>query len=323
MAHDGLPNFRLAPGLGRGGAASAPMLCSGPMAGGIRKGIRPDGGHMIRLVLSDLDSTLIWSENHVITRHALEAIHALQEADVCFAPATGRIFADLGWMFDGDEKACSTAVTSNGQLIYLDGRLVHSVSLDTSALQRVADSVSDAPDAFLVVEYGKEKYAVDAPRATILAHPELFWHVDLFSKGVPEQPCFKANVRVLADMDRGEEVRAMLAAACPELSFVFPMPGLPHIDITPAGWDKAQAGDWLMGLLGLSPEEVCCFGDADNDVALLGHYPNSVAVANATQQASRAARWHVGPACRDSVADTLAEIARAARTGDMPSFMRG
>ena len=97
------------------------------------------------------------------------------------------------------------------------------------------------------------------------------------------------------------------------------MPGLPHIDITPAGWDKAQAGDWLADLLGLSPEEVCCFGDADNDVALLGRYPNSVAVANATRKASRAARWHVGPACRDSVADALLEIAEAARTGDMAS----
>ena len=66
---------------------------------------------MIRLVLSDLDSTLVWGERHVITRHALDAIHTLRQAGVYFAPATGRIYADLPWMFDGDDQACSTAVT--------------------------------------------------------------------------------------------------------------------------------------------------------------------------------------------------------------------
>jgi len=247
---------------------------------------------------------------------------------VCFAPATGRIFADLGWMFDGDEKACSTAVTSNGQLIYLDGRLVHSVSLDTSALQRVADSVSDAPDAFLVVEYGKEKYAVDAPRATILAHPELFWHGTSSPRGCPEQPCFKGQrPRAKQDMDRGEErSRECSRRPAHELSFCLsPCTGLPHIELSrPAGWDKA-AGRRLRrhGSFGLSPEEVCCFGDADNDGCPARALSQLVAVANATQQHLGRARWHVGPACRDSVADALTEIARAARTGDMPSFMRG
>ena len=277
---------------------------------------------MIRLVLSDLDSTLVWGERHVITRHALDAIHTLRQAGVYFAPATGRIYADLPWMFDGDDQACSTAVTSNGQLIYLDGELAHSVPLDVSALSRVVEGVADEPDSFLVLEYGREKYAVDAPKETILSHPELFWHVERFVDSVPERPCFKANVRVLGSMARGEKVRAALAKACPELSFVFPMPGLPHIDITPAGWGKAQGGDWLMGRLGFSPDEVCCFGDADNDVTLLEHYRNSVAVANATKLAARAAHWHVGRATDDAVADALLDIADVARDGGMPSFMR-
>ena len=65
---------------------------------------------MIKLVLSDLDSTLLWQgDQHIATPFALEAIHALRDLDVMFA---------------GDSRAYSTAVTSNGQLVYLDGELV-------------------------------------------------------------------------------------------------------------------------------------------------------------------------------------------------------
>ena len=38
---------------------------------------------MIKLVLSDLDSTLLWQgDQHIATPFALEAIHALQDAGV-------------------------------------------------------------------------------------------------------------------------------------------------------------------------------------------------------------------------------------------------
>ena len=77
-----------------------------------------------------------------------------------------------------------------------------------------------------------------------------------------------------------------------------------------------------MERLGLSPDEVCCFGDAENDLGLLSHYSNSVAVANAVPVVKEVARWHVGPASEDSVAHALLDIAQAAREGRMPSFMR-
>ena len=77
-----------------------------------------------------------------------------------------------------------------------------------------------------------------------------------------------------------------------------------------------------MERLGLSPDEVCCFGDAENDLGPLSHYPNSVAVANAVPAVKEVARWHVGPANEESVAHALLDIARATGEGLMPSFMR-
>ena len=82
-------------------------------------------------------------------------------------------------------------------------------------------------------------------------------------------------------------------------------------------------GEWLARNLGLSNDEVCCFGDAENDLPLLTRFKNSVAVANATPVAAKAARWHIGRADQDAVADAIFDIARSTAAGEMPSFMRG
>ena len=279
------------------------------------------GPLLIKLVLSDLDATLIWREDHVVTQFALDAIHELQSAGVHFVPCTGRIFRDLPRMFAGDEAACATAVTSNGQLVYLDGELVERVPISHDGLLAVMGRLRDVTDAYLVVEYEGEKVAVDADLGFVLAHPDNFWSVEQALPGVPERPCYKANVRVVGSFERCQEVAAELARALSELDFVCPMPGTPHIDITPHGFGKDHGGDFLMERLGLTPDEVCCFGDAENDLAVLRHYENSVAVANAVPVVRETARHHIGPADEESVALALLDIAKATRAGRMPSFM--
>lgn len=276
---------------------------------------------MIKLVLSDLDSTLIWREDHVVTPFALSAIHELQAAGARFVPCTGRIFRDLPRMFAGDLAACATAVTSNGQLVYLDGELVESVAIDHAGLVGVTERLRDVADAYLVVEYEGEKVAIGADLDFVLAHPDNFWSVRRALPRVPEMPCYKANVRVVGSFERCREVASALAAALPALDFVCPMPGTPHIDITPHGFGKDHGGDFLMERLGLTPDEVCCFGDAENDLAVLRHYEHSVAVANAVDAVREAARHHIGPADQESVAHAFLDIACATRAGRMPSFM--
>ncbi len=276
---------------------------------------------LIKLVLSDLDATLIWREDHVVTQFALDAIHALQAAGVHFVPCTGRIFRDLPRMFAGDEAACATAVTSNGQLVYLDGELVEKVPIDHDGLLAVMGRLHDVADSYLVVEYEGEKVAVDADLGFVLAHPDNFWSVEQALASVPERPCYKANIRVVGSFERCQEVATELARALPELDFVCPMPGTPHIDITPHGFGKDHGGDFLMERLGLTPDEVCCFGDAENDLAVLRHYANSVAVANAVPVVRETARYHIGPADEESVARALLDIAEATSAGRMPAFM--
>lgn len=277
---------------------------------------------MIKLVLSDLDHTLLWSgDQHIVTPYALEAIHAAQDAGVHFAPATGRIYRDLDRMMAGDVRSYQTAVVSNGQLVYLDGELVDSTPLAADALEALKDTLVSVPDAYLVVEYGGEKVAIDVDLDYVLAHKDNFWKVEKAFSAIPEEPCFKANVRVVGTWERALEVRDQLAEKNPAVDLTCPMPGVGHIDVTPAGMGKERGAEFLMRYLGLTPEEVVCFGDAENDLSLLRHFPNSVAVANAMPTVLAATRWHIGPAEEESVANCLLDIAQATSCGRMPSFM--
>ncbi|MCI6844896.1 MAG: Cof-type HAD-IIB family hydrolase [Coriobacteriaceae bacterium] len=281
---------------------------------------------MIRLILSDLDNTLAWAGEHVVTPYARAAIHAAQAAGVRFAPATGRAPSALDWMFDSDEACLTTVLASNGQLIYVDGRLVHEAPLDLGVLRRCAGALDGMDDAWLVLDYidTGEQYAVRTPRDYLEGHRvPYFFMVTRSVDEVPDRPVVKANVRVVGDFVRGREVRSALKEACPELDFVFPMQERPHIDLLPAGWDKGAAGEWLAQNLGLANDEVCCFGDAENDLSLFARFKNSVAVANATPAVAMAARWHIGRADEDAVADVILDIARSTAAGEMPSFMRG
>ena len=78
----------------------------------------------------------------------------------------------------------------------------------------------------------------------------------------------------------------------------------------------------LAEALGLSLDEVATFGDSENDLTMLRAVPNSCAMANGSDEAKAAARWQVGYANEDGVAEALFDIAAATTRGEMPSFMR-
>ena len=97
-------------------------------------------------------------------------------------------------------------------------------------------------------------------------------------------------------------------APCPSWTSSVPCRGPRTSTSRPTAFGKDHGGDFLMERLGLTPDEVCCFGDAENDLAVLRHYANSVAVANALPEVRAAADYHT--VCQDesAIAHLIYEI---------------
>ncbi len=284
---------------------------------------------MIKLALSDMDNTLIPFGHERVSQRTIDAIHACQEQGVDFGPTTGRDRAELASFFGGDRSCYNTAVAVNGQKVYYLRSLVFERNLDEEPLRRAVRMVKDRPDCAFVtyradglgdwVGISREEMGSMYDRSFLSGG---MWHEEL-----PVYPVAKAGIICMSDQDELEALQAELRAACPELDF--PNTVIHWMDVSIKGWTKVEGVKQLMKTLGLSKDEVCVFGDADNDLTMLSYVTNSCAVANANENAAAAARWHIGASIDDGVAIALEQIAEAARlcneqgTEDiLPAFMQ-
>ena len=285
---------------------------------------------MIKLVLTDLDNTLIPHkpgepfQDAAVSDEGIAAIRSLLDTGAHFGPVTGRAPSSMAESFKGKAWAYATGAYSNGQLICVDSEVVHREWTSAELLQRVSDILDEQPEGFLVffdMEGDGPNWGVSRKYRVSDANSSSFLRVSQMYPEV-QGPTLKAIIRMQGS-ERTPELHELLCKEVPELDFALPSPDAQVIDILPKGWGKGSAARIMAEVLGISMDEVAAFGDADNDISMLEAVPNSIAVANASAKAAAAARWHIGDALDESVAKALSDIAAATARGEMPSFMRG
>ncbi|WP_321973788.1 HAD family hydrolase [Paratractidigestivibacter sp.] len=291
---------------------------------------------MIKLALTDLDDTLIPFGQPRASEASRAAIHAVLDAGVHFGPVTGRLPADMSWMFDNDEACYATGAFANGQVVRVDGEVVREVAIPASALTH-AQQVLDEFGGGAVCLYdpwqlGKIAY-ITVEAARLRKNPPPTWGditqvlpavTDFDTDYAAEngEPAYvKANIQTTCADDERPALMELLRREVPELAFVSPSGKAAVIDIVPLGWDKGCGVRVLARALGLAADELVAFGDSENDLAMIDAVQNSVAVANASEAVASRARWHIG-ACDDAAVDAaLLDIASAAAERRLPRFM--
>lgn len=261
----------------------------------------------IKLILSDIDGTIMpRGRDHVSERTRL-AFHAALDAGIAAGVASGRAVTQIPPFFSGDAACCATCITTNGLAIYHDGeRIAYGLPART-ALERLMDVLGDVPRAGLVAFEGSQPYLCCGERADMASVVYDYAQVAIERAGLPDFEIQKANVFVDGDMPQTAALCAQLNDAFEELDFDVPMRGF--LNIMPAGWNKRSAVRRLCDHLGISTEEVAVFGDAGNDLAMFEVVGHPVAVAGATPEAAAAARWHIGRCEDDAVAQAIEALA--------------
>lgn len=280
---------------------------------------------MIKLVLSDMDNTLVpFGARHASPR-TIEAIHAVLDAGVRFGPDTGRDYVELMRFFKMDEACFMTGIFSNGKRVRADGRYVQTTLIDHDVLVRIDQALRPEEGMFLVC-YPAETNLFNPAYGVGVSSAELavFEARTSFNGGtvdeVPGIDFVAATIACPGGSERMERCRQLIAEAVPEVRIVSPIPE--WFDVLPVGTSKAAGLEVLLDALGIGVDEVAVFGDAENDLEIMRKVPHSVAVANASDEVLGVARHRVGASADEGVADALFEIARATRAGEMPSFLR-
>lgn len=282
---------------------------------------------MIKLVLADMDNTLIPIGRPRASERTLAAIHACLDAGVVFGPATGRNRNEVEGFLCHDEPTYQTAILANGHQVFLKGRLMIQETLDTAALRRVQEIISGRRGVALLIyrPNGTCDWVGDDPEHLGKFMVNAMHNGSVRHERLPEYPVVKAGLVALVEPDEELALQAELAAVCPELDFLHTV--TQWFDVVSHGCNKVHGIEVLEKALGITPDELCVFGDAPNDLAMFAHATHSCAVANATPEAAAAARWHVGASAEDGVAVALEQIAEAARqtresgVDVLPAFM--
>ena len=281
---------------------------------------------MIKLVLTDMDNTLLPAGQDHVSYRAVTAIRDLLDLGVRFGPATGRDTFELDRMFFGARDCYATGIAANGKRVYVDGELRTYSLIDNGAVERLVDMMRDIPNAFVTTlafdnPRGREPYkCIGARGGDMMWFAQNIGFTGELCDTVPDEDIIAATIACAGTQKQLDEIVAQARVVAPD--FDYAQPTEHWVDVLPAGLNKGTALPLLLSELGISSDEVLFFGDADNDLALLGAVENSVAVSNATPAAAAAAKWHIG-ACEDeAVAEALEELADAIRNGGTPRFMR-
>lgn len=279
---------------------------------------------MIRLVLSDMDNTLVpFGARHVSSR-TIEAIHAALDEGIRFGPATGRDYVELMRFFSMREECFKTGIFSNGKRVRLDGNYISTTVIDHDVLVRLDEVLRPEHGMFLVcfpVETNlfNPAYGINASSAELAEFERLTSFVGGVVDEVPNIDFVAATVACSGGPDRMERCRALVNEAVPEINIVSPIPN--WFDVLPGGVSKAAGLEKLVAALGIGLDEVLVFGDAENDLEILSSVPHSVAVANATDQVKQVARHRVGASADEGVAEALFELVRATKAGETLAFL--
>lgn len=261
----------------------------------------------IRLVLTDIDGTILPKGQREVTPRTVRAFHAALDAGMLVGPASGRGYSWIPPFFGGDAACCATALATNGLQVYHEGERVLERTLPREALVRLRELAARTPGAGLLCFDGATPLLVEGDvddlERVFPAYAEACERVS----EVPDFDVVKANVFVGTTPDAAADFVARANEVAPELDVDRALPLFSNV--MPHGWNKGAAIAWLCGRLGIGLDEVVVFGDADNDLTMFSVVPNSVAVAGATPEAAEAARWHIGRCEDDAVAGAIEALA--------------
>lgn len=254
----------------------------------------------IRLIALDMDGTLLGADHHTIPRRNVDALRAASALGVKIAIASGRSWSLI--REHAQALGCvDFGVTANGAYV-LDthtGAEMASFPMDSAQcvdIIRVLRRWGLSYEVYIGPENYIDRRQMDDVR-------QLFDSPDFLAMFRRNSTAVDDVAEVAAARGPGKfdifyvppqlrsQVRREIAATGP---LVFTGATGDNMELNAPGVHKGRALAALAGRLGLTPEQVMAFGDADNDLEMLEYAGWSFAMGNATAEVKAAAKRVTG-----------------------------
>lgn len=243
----------------------------------------------VKLIVSDVDGTLVKNGQKYLEAGFMEAVNALSERGVTFAVASGRQRQSIEELFAGSKSPLYIICENGGKLCY-NGKDLDFHAFSTEMYQEIYREVKAycpgicfvmaAPDAYYTESESREF-------AKVLAEKYFFKVRAVDDLGHLKLPVCK--IAVYTENDVSKLARHFQEIWSDRMEIA--VSGDRWVDFTPKGTDKGAGVKKLQELLGVTKDETMVFGDNENDASMMDCALYSCAVSNALPAAKRAARY--------------------------------
>lgn len=260
---------------------------------------------MIRLIISDIDGTLVKEGSTEINPEYMEVIRQLTDHGVVFAAASGRHSSSIDAVFH-EVRNRIFYLSDNGSCIQKYGKPCHELRLNTENLKAYLRDALEGGDCYPLLSTAEGFFTDEKDEA----FANLIFGQYKGAGGIVEnlQDYLPEGVKLsLYCLDDVKKVYARMSANWKE-KFAIDISGEKWVDINDPEATKGNAVRWIQKELGIRKEETVVFGDNFNDMSMLACGDRSYASVLSAPEVKQAARYEVASYEEDGVLQVLKEI---------------
>jgi hydroxymethylpyrimidine pyrophosphatase-like HAD family hydrolase len=286
---------------------------------------------MIKLVLSDMDGTLVPNSAKTTSERTRHAIDRLRESGIVFGCATGRSITNTIMQFSDMPEYVTDGIFAAGKQALVRGGLVRDMPVPRALIEELVEGFKDFDDALLVsfiygmdpehpgdtvpCSLGEDRGKIDRILEYYLAPGRNgnLWDNWQWLDGIPDADIYMLGVLAAGGQEGVPRVARYFEEHFPSTTVLNSAPG--WCDVNVGVTTKATPFAEFLAAEGFEPDEVVFFADSDNDIELMKLIPNSVCVANAMPSAAGLARYTVPADVEDGPAQLMEALAQT--SGDL------
>ncbi len=258
---------------------------------------------MIKLVVSDIDGTLLPEGTDHINPDIYQAIRDLKDRGILFVAASGRQYGSMRHVFEPVAKDI-LFIAENGSVIMQNDRNLYSNFIDPELAQRLVRHLRTYEDGEIMLSVPEQLYIEKDGKVRELMEYGYRAKFDLVPDLIPY--CQRTNKITIYRGHHINELEAELKEAFGQELNVM-VAGAIWVDFVGRTSDKGSALSRVQKLLNVTADETMVFGDNCNDIGMIRQAKYSYAVANAHPRLKEAANYEA-PSCEeDGVLRTIRE----------------
>lgn len=262
---------------------------------------------MVKLIISDIDGTLVPDGSDQINPMIFEVIHELRQHGVQFVAASGRQFVSIKKLFQPVAEEIYY-ITDGGSIIRNCDDIYSSEVIDQEVAKEMAADILSIPGCDMMLCGKKCVYVLDAKSKMSIWLRDSY-HFDVMQIPDLQTPIDDDIVKVsLYHVNDAENKAKESFIPKWESKFQMSCAGKMWIDCSSKLANKGIALQKLQKVLHVTEEETMAFGDNLNDIEMLRHASFSIAIGNAREEVKKAAKYIADTNVNDGVLKAMQKL---------------